>query len=93
MAAREGDVPEAQRLDQVLARLNTPYLFGRQTYARARIAAALGNRPQAVDLLREAWVEGRPLAFDDRENEDVHTDEVFDQLRDFLPFQVLMRID
>ena len=76
-----------------LAALSDPYLFGRQTYARARIVAALGDRADAVELLQEAWIQGRPLAFDGRDTEDVHSDPAFESLREFVPFQALMRTD
>ncbi len=92
-AAHLGDRREASRLDSTLASLSRPYLFGSHTYARARIAAALGKRAAAVELLRSAWAQGRPLAFDDRGMDDVHTDPEFDSLRDFFPFQMLMRTD
>jgi hypothetical protein len=92
-AVHDGDSTEARRFERMLAASKRPFLFGRATYARARIAAALGDKAAAVDLLRAAWFQGRPLAFDDRENEDVHSDPEFDSLRDFYPFQVLTRID
>ena len=92
-AARLGDRGEAKRLSAVLAGLSDPHLFGSQTYARARITAVLGDRAGAVELLRAAWAQGRPLAFDDRDNEDVHSDPDFNTLRDFPPFQALMRTD
>ena len=92
-AAHLGDHGEARRLDSVLAALPTPYLFGSQTYARARIAAALGGSTAAVELLRTAWAQGRPLGYDPRDNEDVHSDEEFDALRDYFPFDALMRTD
>jgi hypothetical protein len=92
-AAHLGDLKEAQRLDRTLARLPTPYLFGSHTYARARIAAALGDRTTAVELLRRAWAQGRPLAFDNWGEEDVHIDKDFDSLRAYLPFQALMWTD
>lgn len=92
-AAHLGDRAEALRQDNDLAHLSRPYLFGSQTYARARIAAALGDRATAVTLLRSAWAQGRPIAFDDRDDEDVHSDPEFDSLRDFFAFQMLMRTD
>jgi hypothetical protein len=80
-------------VDALLAGSKRPYLFGTATYARARIAAALGEKAAAVDLLRVAWYQGRSLTFDDRENEDVHSDPEFDSLRSFYPFQALVRTD
>jgi tetratricopeptide (TPR) repeat protein len=92
-AARLGDGAAAQRLEESLSRATDPYLFGSHTYARARIAAALGDHGAAVELLRAAWAQGRPLAFDDRDNEDVHADPDFEVLRGFPPFLALMRTD
>ncbi len=92
-AAHIGDLREAQRLDAALRTSSGPYLFGSQTYARARIAAALGDRGAAVELLRAAWAQGRPITFDDRENEDVHTDPEFALLKGNAAFEVLMRTD
>ena len=92
-AVHAGDTTEARRIGEVLASSNQPYLFGSTSYARARIAAALGDKAAAVDLLRTAWFQGRPIPFDDRNNEDVHSDPEFESLRDFYPFQALMRTD
>ncbi len=41
-----------------LARLHVPYLRGSHTLWRARIAALLGNRDEAVQILRPAFREG-----------------------------------
>jgi predicted Zn-dependent protease len=92
-AARVGDRAEALRLSEALAALSDPHLFGRHTYARARILAALGDRATAVELLQEAWIQGRSPAFDGRDIEDVHSDPAFESLREFVPFQALMRTD
>ena len=92
-AAHMGDTTAAKRFDRTLAQLPPKYQFGRQTYARARIAAALGDKAGAVNLLRTAWVEGRPIAFDNLEDEDVHTDPEFEALQDYFPYQLLLRPD
>ncbi len=81
------------RLDTSVSALSGPYLFGSHTYARARIAAALGDRARAVELLRAAWTQGRPITFDDRDNEDVHSDPEFTTLAGFLPYETLLRGD
>ncbi|MDQ3222924.1 MAG: hypothetical protein M3Q75_05525, partial [Gemmatimonadota bacterium] len=93
VAGRLGDRAEAERLDAALAAASDPYLFGSQTYARARITAALGDRAAAVEWLRAAWTQGRPLAYGSLDIEDVHSDPDFEALRDFSPFQALMQID
>jgi DNA-binding SARP family transcriptional activator/TolB-like protein len=92
-AAHQGDSVEARRIDKLLDTLPAPHLFGSQSYARARIAAAMGDRASAVELLRLAWGQGRPLTFDSRDNDDVHSDPEFDSLRDYFPFQTLIRTD
>lgn len=93
MAVHLGDSTGAKRFDRILAQLPQKFQFGRPAYARARIAAALGEKAAAVGLLRTAWVEGRPIAFDNLENEDVHSDPEFESLRDYFPFQLLLRTD
>jgi predicted Zn-dependent protease len=91
--AHLGNRSEAERVSASLAAFSRPYLFGDHTYARARIAAALGDRARAVELLEAAWTEGRAIAFDDQENEDVHSDPEFATLVGFLPYETLMRGD
>jgi hypothetical protein len=63
--------------------MNRPYIRGAHTYGRARIAAALGERDRAVDLLREAFAEGQALAWG------THGDYVFERLRGYAPFEQL----
>ncbi|HEX7335587.1 MAG TPA: AAA family ATPase [Gemmatimonadales bacterium] len=92
-AARLGERAEAEQLISRLTTMPDRYLFGSAEYAAARIAAALGQRARAVELLRAAWAAGRSLAFDDRDNEDVHSDPEFATLQTFPPFQKLMRTD
>lgn len=92
-AVHLGDSTAAKRFDRILAQLPQRYRFGRHTYARARIAAAMGDKASAVNLLRLAWTQGRPIAFDNLENDDVHSDPEFESLRDYFPFQLLMRTD
>jgi tetratricopeptide (TPR) repeat protein len=59
IAARRGDRAAALEADRALAATPTPYLRGRHTYWRARIAALLGESDRAVGLLREALRQGR----------------------------------
>jgi predicted Zn-dependent protease len=91
--AHLGNRSEAGRLETSVSELSGPYLFGSHTYARARIAAALGDRTRSVELLRAAWTQGRSIAFDDRDNEDVHSDPEFTTLAGFLPYETLLRGD
>ena len=54
LAARRGDRAEARRLDRLLVALERPLGRGQATYWRACIAALLGERDMAVDLLARA---------------------------------------
>jgi tRNA A-37 threonylcarbamoyl transferase component Bud32/tetratricopeptide (TPR) repeat protein len=58
LAARRDHAAEAAAISNWLASLERPYLHGRNTYWRARIAALLGDRDEAVQLLRQAIEEG-----------------------------------
>lgn len=59
LAARQGDLATARRIDASLAAIDRPYLFGEPTFWRARIAAVLGDDRGALDLLRQSFREGR----------------------------------
>jgi len=83
--ARLGNVDEASRISDWLAALDRPYLYGANTEWQTSIAAVLGNREQAVELLRRSFNEGRSYGIDLHRNID------FDPLRDYPPFQELMR--
>ncbi len=85
IAARQGNREPALRVDQTLAGLKRPYSFGRHTVWRARIQALLGERDVAVGLLREAIAQGYPHAHA------LHTDLAFDSLRDYPPYQELLK--
>jgi tetratricopeptide (TPR) repeat protein/predicted Ser/Thr protein kinase len=85
IAARRGDRAEAERISAWLRALDRPYLLGENTYWCARIAALLGDRDQAVALLRAAFAEGK------RGWLDVHYEPDLDSLRDHPRFQELIR--
>jgi len=85
IAARQGNREAALRVDQTLAGLKRPYAFGRHTVWRARIQGLLGEREVAVGLLREAIAQGYPHAHA------LHTDLAFDSLRDYPPYQELLK--
>jgi tetratricopeptide (TPR) repeat protein len=59
IAARRGDKEEALRISSLLENIDRPYIFGSHTYWRVRIAAILGDKKNAVRLLREALAQGR----------------------------------
>jgi DNA-binding SARP family transcriptional activator/TolB-like protein len=85
IAARVGDRAEAERYAGRLRELDRPYLRGIHTLWRARIAAVLGDREQAVALLQDAFSQGQ------RHGTDTHTDVDLESLRDYPPYQALVR--
>jgi tetratricopeptide (TPR) repeat protein len=85
LAARKGNFEEARKIDAELGLIDQPYMFGRPTYFRARIASLLGEKQQAVDLLHQAMREGF------RFNINVIQDQDFLSLKDFPPFQEFIK--
>jgi DNA-binding SARP family transcriptional activator/TolB-like protein len=85
LAARQRNRAEAERISAVLEGLEHPYLFGEHTYWRARIAAQLGERDQAVALLRAAYAQGFKWWLPP------HSEPDFESLRDHPPFRELLR--
>ncbi|UCG84878.1 MAG: protein kinase [Gemmatimonadota bacterium] len=85
VAARRGDTELALSISRELADLELPYLLGRHTLWRARIAALLGERDEAIDLLRRAFSEGVGHGIL------LHADMDLEPLRDYPPFEELMR--
>ncbi len=87
LAARTGDRDEALRISEDLRSPRHALMEGYRTQARARIAAVLGHRQQAMSLLREAfdwgaqWNRWPPL----------HSDIDFESLHDYPPFQEFLR--
>jgi Flp pilus assembly protein TadD/TolB-like protein len=84
LVARLGERDEALRIAGALQDLEGPYLFGTNTYRRAGIAAVIGERQGAVDLLRASLAEGRPNSLA------IHREIDFESLRDFVPFHKLL---
>jgi DNA-binding SARP family transcriptional activator/tetratricopeptide (TPR) repeat protein/TolB-like protein len=85
LAARSNDRAAAQRVAAGLGDLEQPYLRGAQTLWRARIAAVLGEDDLALELLREAFAQGR------QHGTSHHTDVDLDPLRHHPRFVALMR--
>ena len=85
LAARAGDSAQALRISDALARLDRPRLFGEHSYWRARIAAVLQRRDEAVVLLQQAFAEGRLFDLT------LHREMDFESLRDSGPFQLLLK--
>jgi DNA-binding SARP family transcriptional activator/TolB-like protein len=85
LAARQGKRAEAEQISAMLEALERPYLFGEHTYWRARIAALLGERDEALALLRAAYAQGfkwwLPL----------HSEPDLESLRDHPAFRELLR--
>ena len=85
LAARTGNRDEALRISEQLRRMSGPYLFGANTYRRACIAALLGDRTGAVDLLRESFAEGRRFGVA------IHREMDLEPVWDYAPFKELLR--
>ena len=83
--ARLGERADALRISAQLEAIDRPYLWGAHTWWRAYIAAVLGDRDVAVELLREAHAQGRSYSVL------LHRDIDFESLRDFPPFQEFLR--
>jgi tetratricopeptide (TPR) repeat protein len=86
LAAQRGDRAEAQRIDQALGALSRPHLFGFPTYYRAQIAAVLGERSRAVQLLRDAIAQGAVDPWDH-----LHSEPAFAALHGYPPFEEVIR--
>jgi serine/threonine protein kinase/tetratricopeptide (TPR) repeat protein len=80
MAARQGDRTRAMEVSEWLKNLKLPYLFGANTYQRACIAAILGDKEQAVALLKESFLQGSEFGIG------VHKDLDLESLWDYPPF-------
>jgi tetratricopeptide (TPR) repeat protein len=85
LAARRGDRAEAERVSASLAASTQPYLRGAHTLWRARIAALLGDREQALALLHESLAQGQIFLLR------LHTDADLDPLRNHPSFRELLR--
>jgi tetratricopeptide (TPR) repeat protein len=86
LAARRGDREEALRLSDAIVGTADRYEFGAEPYRQAGIAAQLGERERAVNLLREAFAQGFQHGI-----YDPHANMDFEPLRDYPPFQELVR--
>ena len=84
LAARRGDTAEAAQRSASLAQVNEPYGFGKATIWRARIAALLDRKEEAVQLIRTGFSEGA------RRDELSH-DWDLTGLRGFGPFDEVLR--
>ena len=85
LAARKGDKEEALRISEELKGIDRPFIFGEQTYWRARIAALLGMKEEAVELLQQSFSQGKYYEVFIIQEAD------FEPLRDYAPFKELMK--
>jgi tetratricopeptide (TPR) repeat protein/predicted Ser/Thr protein kinase/predicted secreted protein len=85
LAARRGDRDEALRISGELAAIDRRFLFGSHTYWRACIATLLGEKEQAVALLKEAFSQGQGYGVS------LHRDINLEPLWDYPPFKELLR--
>jgi serine/threonine protein kinase/Flp pilus assembly protein TadD len=84
LAARRGDREEAMRISEELKGISRPYLFGNNTYWRACIASLLGEKEEAMNLLREALAQGQDYTR-------LHPDMDLEPLWDYPPFKELIK--
>jgi serine/threonine protein kinase/tetratricopeptide (TPR) repeat protein len=89
LAARRGDPMTALSIAERLKRLDQPYLFGEHTYWRACIAAQLGEKDDAVPLLRQSVAEGLPTWMG--LNLALHTDIDLEPLLGYPPYEELLK--
>jgi predicted Zn-dependent protease len=73
----------ARQISESLSAFERPYLFGQIPYWQARIAARVGDRDEAVRLLRRAFAEG---GFHDH----VHADADLQSLSDYRAYRELL---
>ncbi len=83
LAARRGDRDRARAVADSLGALKRPFILGTQTYWRAVILGALGEREQAVVLLRQAIREGQSAPT-------WHYVEPLASLRGYAPFEAMI---
>ena len=81
LAAKMGDRKRALEIKRAMLARDVPYEFGLDTYWAACIASQLGEREEAMDLLRLAFTEGAYLGAH------VHQDPDLEPLWDYPPFQ------
>jgi TolB-like protein len=85
LAARRGALDSARAVLAQLASLEGTNQGGSSTVWRARIAAVLGEREQAVTLLRQAFREGYAFGIG------LHADQDLASLRGYAPFEAMLR--
>ena len=89
-AALTGDEDKARRIEEELAAIDRDYLFGRHTYQRARVMAALGEKEKAVILIEKAFERGKQILPSIYSVVAIHNDLAFEPLHDYPPFQEIL---
>ena len=84
-AARAGDRATALKVAGELERLDRKWMFGENTWYRACIAANLGEREKAVELLREAFAQGQAFGVW------LHSDPALEALHGHAPYEELIK--
>jgi len=84
--ARAGNATTAAALRNRLDALNRPFDHGETPYARALVAAELGDSSSAVTLLRHALERGMPP-----DHFSIHADLMLSKLRGYAAFEQLLR--
>jgi hypothetical protein len=84
VAARQGRTQDAQQIATALRDIERPYLRGIHTLWRARVAAVLGERENALSLLRESLAQGQPFG------PWLHIDDGFESIRSEPAFRELL---
>jgi serine/threonine protein kinase/tetratricopeptide (TPR) repeat protein len=84
IAAQEGNKEEALKISKQLEENKKPYSHGTPSYWRARIAALLGDKEGAVNLLRQATKQGYYFP-------SIHPTEDFESLADYPPYVQLLK--
>ena len=85
LAARRGDKERALSISEEMKKIDRPYTFGAQTYWRARIAALLGMKGEAVEFLSQAFAQGFNYDIELFQQADL------DPLRDYASFKELIK--
>jgi tetratricopeptide (TPR) repeat protein len=94
IAARRENVTEAKAADLWLSRVDSRHRRGEVSVWRARIAAALGERERAVELLAQAFAEGQTQDYAGMYGPGMawfRMDPHFDALREYPAFVALLR--
>ena len=85
LAARRGDRASALKISDRLGRVERPYLRGRPSLLRAGIAAHLGEKDRAAELLRSSLAQG--IWYDI----DLHNDLGLQPLHGYPPYEALAK--